>query len=180
MTNKTVLNEYIYILLIEKGFDGLTVPHLRDELLKITGEFKDVVEARKFLYRNLLQLEQKGFLQTKGQGRKKTYHKSELFKSTEFKSKKRKSQKIKAVTRSHDKTLSLDELVLERRKYEAELAIALAEIEEFQLLSERLPSQKSSLLRLSEETRGKSVRYLAKINVINQVLKLTNHGKSEC
>lgn len=180
MTNKAVLNEYIYTLLIEKGLDGFTVPCLRDELLKITGEFKDVVEARKFLYRNLLQLEQKGLLQTKGQGRKKTYHKSEMFKATEFKPKKRKSQKIKPVTRSSDKTLSLDELVLERRKYEAELAIALAEIEEFKLLSERLPSQKSSLLRLSEETREKSVRYLAKINVINQALKLTNYGKSEC
>ncbi|HCE2181054.1 TPA: phage tail tape measure protein [Vibrio parahaemolyticus] len=180
MTNKTVLNEYIYTLLIEKGLDGFTVPCLRDELLKITREFNDVVEARKFLYRNLLQLEQKGLLQTKGQGRKKTYHKSELFKTTEFKPKKRKPQKVKAVTKSPDGTVSFDELVLERRKYEAELAIALAEIEEFQLLSKRLPSQKSSLLRLSEETREKSVRYLAKINVINQALKLTNRGKSAC
>ncbi|HAS8623081.1 TPA: phage tail tape measure protein, partial [Vibrio vulnificus] len=113
MTNKTELNEYIYTLLIEKELDGLTVPRLRDELLKITGEFKDIVEARKFLYRHLLQLEQKGLLQTKGQGRKKTYHKSELFKTTEFKSKKRKPQKVKAVTKSPDGTVSLDELILE-------------------------------------------------------------------
>ena len=54
-------------LLIEKGLDGLTVPCLRDELLKITEEFKDVVEARKFLYHDLLQLE-KRTLQTKGRG----------------------------------------------------------------------------------------------------------------
>ncbi|WPC73950.1 phage tail tape measure protein [Vibrio porteresiae] len=180
MMNKTLLNEYIYTLLIEKGLDGFTVPYLRDELLEITGEFKDVVEARKFLYRHLLQLEQKGLLQTKGQGRKKTYHKSELFKTTKFKPKRRKSQKIEAVEKSHNKTLSLDELVWERRKYEAELAIALAEIEEFQLLSERLPSQKSSLLRLSEETREKSVRYLAKINVLNQALKLSTYVDIKC
>ena len=180
MTNKTVLNEYIYTLLIEKGFDGLTVPCLRDELLKITEEFKEIVEARKFLYRQLLQLEQKGLLLTKGQGRKRTYHKSELFKVTEFKAKKRKLQKRKAVKQISDETLTLDELVLERRKCEAELAIALAEIEEFQILSERLPSQKSSLLRLSEETRERSVRYLAKVNVLNQVLKLSNYGKAEC
>lgn len=95
MTNKTVLNEYIYTLLIEKGFDGLTVPCLRDELLKITEEFKEIVEARKFLYRQLLQLEQKGLLLTKGQGRKRTYHKSELFKVTEFKAKKKKATKEK-------------------------------------------------------------------------------------
>lgn len=172
MTNKAALNEYIYTLLIEKGLDGLTVPCLRDELLKITEEFKDVVEARKFLYRNLLQLEKKGLLQTKGQGRSKTYHKSKTFKSMDFKPRKKKLQKTEVAAKSPDEIQVLSELVLEQRKYEAELAIALAEIEEFQLLSERLPSQKTSLLKLSEETRERSVRYLAKINVLSQALKL--------
>ena len=68
MTKKTSINEYIFTLFIEKGLDGLTVPALRDELLKITGEFKDITEARKFLYRQLLPLEKKGLLWTKGQG----------------------------------------------------------------------------------------------------------------
>ncbi len=180
MTKKTAINEYIFTLFIEKGLDGLTVPSLRDELLKITGEFKGITEARKFLYRQLLPLEKRGLLWTKGQGRSRTYHKSEQFKETEFKPKKNKQQKLKTIIKTPDEVLTLDELVLEKRKYEAELAIALAEVEEFRLLSERLPVQKSALLRLSEETREKSVRYLAKINVLNQALKLTNHGISEC
>jgi hypothetical protein len=69
MTKKTSINEYIFTLFIEKGLDGLTVPALRDELLTITGEFNDITEARKFLYRQLLPLEKKGLLWTKGQGR---------------------------------------------------------------------------------------------------------------
>ncbi|MBF4312358.1 phage tail tape measure protein, partial [Vibrio anguillarum] len=48
------------------------------------------------------------------------------------------------------------------------------------LLSERLPSQKSSLLKLSEETRERSVRYLAKINVLNHVLNFSNCGEVKC
>lgn len=176
MTKKTAINEYIFTLFIEKGLDGLTVPALRDELLTITGEFKDITEARKFLYRQLLPLEKKGLLWTNGQGRTRTYHKSEQFKETVFKPKKRKQQKLK----NSDEVLTLDELTLERRKCEAELAIALAEIEEFQLLSERLPLQKSSLLKLSEETRERSVRYLAKINVLNHALKLSNYGEVKC
>ncbi|HDY7617469.1 TPA: phage tail tape measure protein, partial [Vibrio vulnificus] len=115
-----------------------------------------------------------------GQGRTRTYHKSEQFKETVFKPKKRKQQKLKTVVKNSDEALTLDELTLERRKYEAELAIALAEIEEFQLLSERLPLQKSSLLKLSEETRERSVRYLAKINVLNHALKLSNCGEVKC
>ncbi|MBT2949709.1 phage tail tape measure protein, partial [Vibrio anguillarum] len=89
-------------------------------------------------------------------------------------------QKLKTVAENSDEVLTLDELALERRKYKAELAIALAEIEEFQLLSERLPSQKSSLLKLSEETRERSVRYLAKINVLNHVLNFSNCGEVKC
>lgn len=180
MTKKTAINEYIFTLFIEKGLDGLTVPALRDELLTITGEFKDITEARKFLYRQLFPLEKKGLLWTEGQGRTRTYHKSEQFKETVFKPKKRKHQKLKTVVKNSDEVLILDELTLERRKYEAELAIALAEIEEFQLLSERLPSQKSSLLKLSEETRERSVRYLAKINVLNHALNLSNCGEVKC
>ncbi|WP_225460638.1 phage tail tape measure protein, partial [Vibrio vulnificus] len=125
-------------------------------------------------------LEKKGLLWTKGQGRTRTYHKSEQFKETVFKPKKRKQQKLKTVVENSDEVTTLDELTLERRKYEAELAIALAEIEEFQLLSERLPSQKSSLLKLSEETRERSVRYLAKINVLNHALNFRNCGEVKC
>ena len=66
MTKKTAINEYIFTLFIEKGLDGLSVHALRDELLMITGEFEDITEARKFLYRQLLPLEKKGLLWTKG------------------------------------------------------------------------------------------------------------------
>ncbi|EOS8311690.1 hypothetical protein ACNPDB_001839 [Vibrio vulnificus] len=68
MTKKTAINEYIFTLFIEKGLDGLTVPALRDELLTITGEFKDITEARKFLYRQLLPLEKKDYFGLRAKG----------------------------------------------------------------------------------------------------------------
>ncbi|WP_413479000.1 phage tail tape measure protein [Vibrio hibernica] len=167
MTHQITLNEYIYILLIEKNLNGFTVLNLRDEFLKITDSL-DPNEARKYVYRHLLHLERNGFLLTKGQGRKRTYHHSDKFKSTEFKPKAFISKKT--IENSPKNSSIYSELEKEKHKFEGELAITLEEIDECKALAERLPSHKKSFISLAEAKREISVKYLAKVNVLNQAL----------
>lgn len=181
MIGKSYLNEYIYTLLIKKNFDGFTVPRLRDELLQITDRFLDKAEPRKFIYRQLLKLERQGLLTTKGNGRKKTYHKTDRFREMEFVSKKTVQKKVKhSKTITLEKSSTVDELVVEKRRYEAELEIVLAEIEEYQVLAGRLLEHETELLKLAEASRESSVRYLAKINALNDAIKLYSEVEIIC
>nr|WP_216092337.1 hypothetical protein [Enterobacter cloacae complex sp.] len=87
MKSAVKLHPFIYNLLIEKSFDEFSAIHLRDALLKITDEYVDVTEARRFIRRQLIRLEALGFIyqiETSSGRSKNLYKKTENFYSTTF------------------------------------------------------------------------------------------------
>ena len=56
------INKYMFTLLIEKGMDKFSVVELRDGFLKIMLERHSLDEARKYIYRQILAYEKKGWL----------------------------------------------------------------------------------------------------------------------
>ncbi|NMV05989.1 hypothetical protein HKB28_02290, partial [Vibrio parahaemolyticus] len=66
MKKVTRINPDMFNLLIEKGMDDFSVIEARDALLNSTSTFTSSDEARKYVYKQLLSLEEKGWLSVIG------------------------------------------------------------------------------------------------------------------
>lgn len=180
MIKKPALNEYIYILLIDKELDGFSVPVLRNEMLKLTDKFGNGTDTRKFVYHQLRQLEKHGFLSTRGVGRRKTYHKTQQFQETKFVNK----PENKTVTNEPEafgiKDTGLKELMHEKARCAAELEFAVAGINEYRSLADRLPSFQSELLTKSEQFRERSVQYTVKLEALIYAIELHQEKEATC
>ncbi len=179
MKSAVRLHPYIYNLLIGKDFKEFSATHLRDALLKITDEYSQVSEARKFIYRQLLRLETLGLIckVDKSDGRsKRLYKKTELFYSTTFTSGKiPKNSRLQAVpvkidSQASDVDIFLNGLKNEKLIYEAQLAVVLSEIEEYQSLMERFPTKRTYLTDLYQQAKNQSAALLGRVTALSKVL----------
>ncbi|EHR8951981.1 hypothetical protein AB4P62_14855 [Escherichia coli] len=189
MTSAVKLHPFIYKLLIEDDFEEFSATHLRDALLKITDEYADVAEARKFIHRQLLRLESLGFIdkiETSG-GRSRTlYKKTKNFYSTTFIPKKLpKNSRLIALPINVKPSVSevdlfLVDLMKEKIVHEAKLAVILSEIEEYQSLMERFPTQKRYLMELFQQAKNQSAELLGRITALSKVLGHHSDEYSVC
>ncbi|OED65766.1 hypothetical protein A165_09835 [Vibrio tasmaniensis ZS-17] len=179
MIMKPVLNEYIHILLIDKELDGFSVPVIRDEMLKLTGKFGNSTSTRKFVYRQLIQLVKYDLLSTRGEGRKKTYHKTQRFQDAKFVNKpgnETDTDKLEAFEMEG----GLKELMHEKARCVAELEFAVAGINEYRSLADRLPSFHLELLAKSEQSRERSVQYTVKLEALIYAIELYQDKEPKC
>jgi len=185
MKSAVRLHPYIYILLIEKDFKEFSATYLRDALLKITDEYSQVSEARKFIYRQLLRLEALGLICKidKSDGRsKRLYKKTELFYSTTFtsgkipKNSRLQTLPAKVDTEASDVDIFLNSLKKEKLIHEAKLAVVLSEIEEYQSLMERFPTKRTYLTDLYQQAKNQSAALLGRVTALSKVL---GHETSE-
>lgn len=80
--NKVIrINPHMFNLLIEKGMDGFSVIDARDTLLNSDVTFPSKDDARKYIYKQLLSFEEKGWLSVVGTHRAKRYHQTSEFKA---------------------------------------------------------------------------------------------------
>lgn len=179
MKSAVRLHPYIYNLLIEKDFKEFSATYLRDELLKITDEYSQVSEARKFIYRQLLRLEALGLICKidKSDGRsKRLYKKTELFYFTTFtsgkipKNSRLQTVPAKADSEASDVDIFLNGLKKEKLIHEAKLAVVLSEIEEYQSLMERFPTKRTYLTDLYQQAKNQSAALLGRVTALSKVL----------
>ncbi|WP_312077880.1 MULTISPECIES: hypothetical protein [unclassified Leclercia] len=189
MKSAVKLHPYIYNLLIDKDFKEFSATQLKDALLKITDEYSQVGEARKFIYRQLLRLEALGFICKieKIDGRsKKFYKKTDLFYSTTFTSGKiPKNSRLQAVSATVESAASdvdnfLNDIKKEKLIHEARLAVVLSEIEEYQSLMERFPTKKSYLKGLYQLAKNQSAALLGRVTALSKVLGQHNNEHPLC
>lgn len=161
----------MFNLLIKRELNDFSVTEARDALMDLGEEFKEPQEARKYIYRQILTFERKGWLVATGHGRDKKYQKTELLKSLTVVPRTLKSD-LPRDTKYQAQHESVDLAILrkEKNKYEAELSIVLSEIDEFQSLMKRFPKRQDLFLTMLTETKEHSVRLLGKINVLSKVL----------
>lgn len=186
--NKTPkLLKPMYNLLIEKNMDSFSILQARDELLKSTDRFSDENEARKFIHRQVHHLASKGYLIILGTGRQKRFKKTELFHKTDF-SVRSEQSKPKSVRIKHESneppTKILDDhivLIKERNQYQGELAISLAEAEEYKALLGRFPDRSTLLFPLHSAAKEKAATILGKMNAVNALIaSIEQDGNQTC
>ncbi len=189
MKSAVKLHPFIYNLLIEKSFDEFSAIHLRDALLKITDEYVDVTEARRFIRRQLIRLEALGFIyqiETSSGRSKNLYKKTENFYSTTFIPRKLPgnsrltavSEKVKLSVLDVD--LFLVGLRKEKTVHQAKLAVILSEIEEYQSLMERFPSRKSCFTELHQHAKNQSAALLGRVTALSKVIAQHNDEVYAC
>ncbi|WP_114765369.1 hypothetical protein [Vibrio rhodolitus] len=186
MKQSKKINAYMFNLLIEKEMDDFLVIEMRDALMQLTQSAMDLDEARKYVYRQILSFERKGWLASSGVDRAKRYKKTELFKQTDFSAREAKTmlppknQSITDVPNTEGTKSELLILLSEKNQHEGELAIVLGEVEEYQSLINRFPQKRDLFLPLFAEAKECSARLLGKINAISKALKASGFRGIEC
>ena len=169
MSKAVALNEHIYNLLIVKDLDRFTVTELRDALVKSTEQFDDENEARKFIYRQLSRMVNKGLLkkQTANSRKGTIYFKSDVFKQSQFIAKIRRLKKHQyrectMLPEVDVPTCSgfLDTIRKEKSELEALQEIALREMVKYQEVLNRFPDEASYVQTffLQARVRAKNIQ----------------------
>ncbi|MBF4277512.1 hypothetical protein EAY27_09900 [Vibrio anguillarum] len=180
MNRSQKMNAFMHQLLIEKQMDNFSVVEIRDALLLLEGVDPDPEEARKFIYRQILVLEKKGWLSCEGIGRQKKYFQTELFRGLDIISRESSSPKVRISQPSTSTIDGYSVLMTERGEHQGELEIILGEIEEYQSLSQRFPELSTQITPLLKIARERSALLLGKINVLTNVLTSLSEGCARC
>lgn len=181
MNRITKINPHMFNLLIDRGMDDFSVTEARDTLLESGVMFPSKEEARKYVYKQLLSLEGKGWLLADGLRRDKRYHVTEEFKSLTVEPRAVSGKKKEVNSNAQLMESDLNALVQEKKVYEGELAITLGEVEEYQSLLSRFPSSKTVLLPLYDAAKERSAKLLGKVNALNNYVHIAkDKAKKKC
>ncbi|EDT6360750.1 hypothetical protein AIA42_004053 [Salmonella enterica subsp. enterica] len=179
MKSAVKLHTYMYKLLIEMSFNEFCAIHLRDALLKITDDYAEVTEARKFIHRQLLRLESLGFIykiESSGGKSRSVYKKTESFHSTIFipRGLPKNSRLIAMPEKMKPSAPGADRFLVDLEKekviHEAKLAVILGELEEYQSLMERFPAKKICFMDLYQQAKNQSAELLGRVTALTKVL----------
>ncbi|WP_210455658.1 hypothetical protein [Vibrio crassostreae] len=167
-SSKYRINKDIYEILFPRTTSKISVKDIRREFaIRSTRVGEEQSTMRAFIARELKRLERAGLLVGRGYGAYRIYHKTLEFYEANFSLTKRRNYSNK----QKDINL-LEELERERSDIEIELAAALTEVDEYNLLMERSVKLKPLLTPLYNEANNKASSLVAKLNVRNKTLNL--------
>ncbi|WP_045386224.1 hypothetical protein [Vibrio rotiferianus] len=161
------ISAVMYKLLIERKMDGFSVTEARDASLSSEDSVQSFEQARKKVYRQIWQFQQKGWLRSEGKGRNKRYFQTKHFKSLQFNPKKSYISEERTSSFGHYSIL-VKELGIYKRKLE----VSLGEIDECNLIKEKFPELEAQVFPLLDEARNRAALLLGKINVLTNVLRV--------
>ena len=176
MKRSIKISALMHKLLIEKKMDGFSVIEARDVSLNDGCGTQHLDEARKKVYRQIWQYQQRGWLRSEGEGRNKRYFQTEQFLELEVVAR-RKSELEVSVKQS---TSDYSVLFRESNEYKGELEIVLGEIDEYQSLRCRFPELESRLTPLLHQAKERSAHLLGKVNGLTNVLKALSDDNLLC
>ncbi|MEI8654288.1 hypothetical protein P4S57_17140 [Pseudoalteromonas sp. Hal273] len=194
MSKKANMNVFLHFILIIKQMNNFTVTQAKDALLREQPTFTDVVETRKFIYRQLTRNVAKGLLKRTNKLRKGVkeviYSKTELFFSLEVVPSSRGSsaKSIEIInnnsTNAKAKKLEITEYQEELKKdlltYEIDLNTVLEEAKEYKRLTARYPKLHEQLQLHHTQAKEKSIKLLGKINALQTLLGNEKTEKQLC
>ena len=163
-------------LLIEKRMDGFSVIEARDASLNIADGIKNIDEARKKVYRQIWQYQQRGWLRSEGEGRNKRYFQTEQFIELEVVPRRPSEREVSVKQSTSDYSV----LFRESSEYKGELEIVLGEIDEYHSLKCRFPELESRLTPLLQQAKERSAHLLGKVNGLTNVLKTLSDDNLQC
>ena len=194
MSKKANMNVFLHFLLVIKQMDKFTVTEAKNALLREQPTFTDVVETRKFIYRQLTRNVAKGLLKRTNKLRKGAkeviYSKTELFLNLEIVPHSRGSRakdiyisnnsSTKATAQKLEITEYQEELKKDLLTYEIDLSTLLEEAKEYKRLTARYPKLHEQLQLHHTQAKEKSIKLLGKINALRTLLGNKITEKQPC
>jgi hypothetical protein len=167
------INTQLNTILQDESFDNFHVTQLRDEYLTNSSVSQDLVQARKYIYRQILRLVKKGLLLKKGtkNSKKVVYQKSELFSKTNFIVQSTTEDKVnrpKAIIVGTN--TAVQQLEERLKESEVDLLTSIGESEEYMRLYQSFPEMKAHLEFQYLQARENSSKLLGQIKAIKSVL----------
>ncbi|CAE6879955.1 Transcriptional regulator VspR [Vibrio sp. B1FIG11] len=170
------ISAVMHKLLVEDEMDGFSVVEVRDASLKLEEGTQNSDEARKKVYRQIWQYQQRGWLRSEGKGRNKKYFQTEQFRELQTVPRKKAKREVLRKECSPDYSI----LLRESNEYKGELEIVLGEIDEYQSLRCRFPELENRLTPLLQQARERSAHLLGKINGLTNLLNTLSEGSQPC
>ncbi len=175
MTKEIKLNENIYHLLVEKNFNHFTITSLRNTLQAISDVYKDPDEVRRFVYRQVIRLVNKGLLirDNNPSPKKAQYSKTSLFKASIF-TKVVKSSSLEFTKSKEDTDIDYFQSELGQKKtlYEEESLMIASEIEEYIWLNDKYPNNREIIISFLKEKQLRLLSLKGKLAALNNVQEL--------
>lgn len=173
MTKAIKLNEDIYHLLVEKKFNHFTITALRNTLLALNDTYKNPDEARRFVYRQVVRLVDKGLLvrDENSSPKRAQYSKTPLFKTSIF----------TRVTNDSTASLSQSQVIYKSfnnelheaiKTHESEMAVLVSEVEEYKRLIKENPNCHGPIVALLEKGQARLRSIEGKLAALNNVQKM--------
>ncbi|MBU2970010.1 hypothetical protein KO527_11675 [Pseudoalteromonas sp. C2R02] len=171
--SKTIkLNEYIYYLLIEKDLNHFTITTLRDMLQSISNVFEEPIEARRFIYRQVIRLVKQNLLVSDKNPSPKyaKYSKTSLFKASDFVKLQKHpisdSLPLKAI--SNAKCFEI-ELAQAEKAHNINILIVESEIEEYKRLMDKFPQNRELILPFHDKGQIRLLSLKGKIAALKNI-----------
>jgi hypothetical protein len=170
MTKAIKLNEDIYHLLVEKNFNHFTITALRNTLQALNDTYKNPDEARRFVYRQVMRLVNKGLLvrDENPSPKRAQYSKTPLFKTSIFTSVTNDSIASLSQSQVIDKSFNI-ELNDTMKTYESEMAVLVSEVEEYKRLIEANPNCYDAIVVFLNKGQARLLSIKGKLAALNNI-----------
>ena len=185
MSSKVKINQDIFDAINRCNSNQFSIIEIRSSIQKESDQYENSSVARLFVARSLERLLSLGVLQATGEGRNRTFSKSDNFDSTQFNIVPRRKKVIakEQGLKISELNIAKAQLEVERQDITAQLTVTLAEIDEYQSLMRRFNSLQPFIQPSYQEATNKSAKLMAQLNVWTSTISLINQntgGKKEC
>lgn len=166
------INARLHTILQDENFDDFQVTQLRDAYLASSIANQNIIEVRKYIYRQILRLVKKGLLLKKGANSKSTvYQKSALFFEANFIIQNTTDSRVsKPEPITPGTNIAIQRLEERLKQSEVDLLTSIGESEEYMRLYKSFPEMKVHLESQYLQSRENSSKLLGQIKAIKSVL----------
>lgn len=178
MSKVFTIHHDIIDFLNKSDADEFKIPNIRDVLLATTMQEKSKDYVRIFVSKQLNAMVKQGLLTAQGSFRNKVFHKTHRFE--EFKATVNDQQKRgKADTTITTKPpFYLDELNKIRSQLNGELAISIAEMDEYRSIMTQFPQTQEKIRRLHQESAQRSAIITGQVTALTKTIELLQTEES--
>jgi hypothetical protein len=159
-----------------ESFNHFTVTQLRDAYLTELGPSHDPIEARKFIYRQVLRFVRLGLFKKEAarNNRESKYYKTAKYSGTKFESRSihlaKKLSNTSKDTSDNNHASALCEIKEQLKQYKVDLLASVGESEEYMRLYQSNPEFKPLLESEYHQAREQSSKLLGQIKALKTVL----------
>ncbi|MFG0774253.1 hypothetical protein ACF8PD_20775 [Vibrio plantisponsor] len=172
MSKVFIVHPDIIDILIQPDMEEFQIPEIRDLLLASSMQIKNKDNVRSLVSRQLNAMVKQGLLTSTGTHRNKVFRKTHLFVQFNIETNQDQNGNEASTPNILKPTLYLSELEKIRSRLNAELAILIAEMDEYRSIMEKFPQTQEKVRKLHKESTQHSATLTGQITAITKTIEL--------